>query len=300
MMTANPSSAAHFLEASKHRIEKALANTLPSLNTPSSLPKALHYAVLNGGKRLRPALVYAVGHCLMADEESLDIPAMAVELIHCYSLVHDDLPAMDNDDLRRGKPTCHKAFDEATAILVGDALQSLAFELLATEQDSPSRSLQLQMIKTLAKASGVDGMVGGQALDMHAEHKTLDVLQLETLHRLKTGALIQAAVKLGALTAGCEDEATLQALDRYAGYLGLAFQIQDDILDIESTTEELGKKTGADLQQHKSTYPQLLGLQASKEKQEYCLKQAILALKPICENTDMLKELANHLLHRRF
>lgn len=224
------------------------------------LHQAMRYAALNGGKRLRPLLVYATGLSFGTHLKTLDAAAVAVELIHCYSLVHDDLPAMDDDDLRRGKPSCHKAFDEATAILAGDALQSLAFAHLAAAT-TPQLTQQL---KVLAEASGAAGMVGGQSLDIDSEGETLTRAALAQLHTLKTGALFQASVQLGALAAGITDTAILTPLNHFAQSLGLCFQIQDDILDAESSSQHLGKTAGKDKTQQKASYVTLLGLPEAK------------------------------------
>ncbi len=254
------------IAACQSRIEKCLHYWLDIAETQALLLRAMHYSVLGGGKRMRPLLVYATGFGFAADPVDLDPAAVAVELIHSYSLVHDDLPPMDNDDFRRGQPSCHKAFGEATAILVGDALQSLAFTVLANDKLTWPLDLQMAIIKTLARASGAEGMVAGQMLDMLAEGEgsALTLASLEILHHLKTGALIRASVRLGALAAGCRSEELLQQLDQFAAYLGLAFQVQDDLLDVESTTEILGKSAGADAIRDKTTYPRLLGVEASK------------------------------------
>ena len=266
------------LDHCQKRINAYLKQCLPS---PSQIPQRLHramqYAVLNGGKRLRPLLVYATGICLDTDLENLDKPATAVELIHTYSLIHDDLPAMDDDNLRRGQPTCHRAFNEATAILVGDALQSLAFECLASQSSLPSKQ-QIQMIKMLAIASGSQGMAGGQDLDLEAEGRTLDLTHLEQIHRLKTGALIQASVHLGAVAAGCTDVAILSLLKQFAQHIGLAFQIHDDILDVEGKVEKLGKTPGSDVADHKATYPSVLGLTEAKKRRQKSYTTAMEAL----------------------
>ena len=244
------------------RVEARLEAALPDpASPPGGLHAAMRHAVLGGGKRLRPLLVYAAGAVTGADEALLDTPAAAVELIHAFSLVHDDLPAMDNDDLRRGRPTVHVAFDEATAILAGDALQSLAFALLA--QSPADASLRVSWLASLADATGAAGMCGGQALDMAATGRRLAQAELETLHALKTGALIRACVRMGALT-GDADAATFAALDDYASALGLAFQIRDDILDIEGDSAQLGKTAGKDQAQDKSTYPSLLGMDGAR------------------------------------
>ena len=246
------------------RVEAVLEQTLPTAETaPQRLHAAMRHATLGGGKRIRPLLVYAAGSLFGTDERWLDAPATAVEMIHAYSLVHDDLPAMDDDALRRGKPTVHVAFDEATAILAGDALQTQAFSLLA---EAPvSAELRVAWLRSLASASGVSGMCGGQALDVDATGQLQSLAQLERMHALKTGALIRASVRMGAL-AGTVDEGTLQVLDGFAQALGLAFQVRDDILDVESSSEALGKTAGKDAAQAKSTYPALLGMEGAKAK----------------------------------
>jgi farnesyl diphosphate synthase len=244
------------------RSEATLERLLPPADRePQRLHGAMRHATLGGGKRMRPLLVYASGAALGAAEAALDLPAAAVELIHAYSLVHDDLPAMDDDDLRRGRPTVHVAFDEATAILAGDALQTLAFEALAEAAAEPA--VRVEMLRTLARASGAAGMVGGQALDLDAIGTRLDADRLRRMHASKTGALIRASVRLGALAAGAE-AALLQQLDGYADALGLAFQIRDDILDVEGDAAVIGKTAGKDAANDKPTYPAILGMQASK------------------------------------
>ena len=252
------------LAAWQVHIEDALRRALPSPGAePIRLHAAMRHAALNGGKRIRPLLVYATGHALGASDDALDDAALAVELVHCYSLVHDDLPAMDDDDLRRGQPTVHVAFDEATAILAGDALQSLAFERLA---DAPLADMaKVAMLRELAIASGHAGMCGGQALDIDATGQRIDIDQLERLHAMKTGALLRASVRLGALAAGAND-AQKAALDAYADALGLAFQVKDDLLDIESDSATLGKTAGKDIAQDKATFPALIGADASRAR----------------------------------
>lgn len=253
------------------RINQALVGCLPAIETvPSRLHEAMHYAVLNGGKRLRPLLVYATGTALGASLEKLDNAACAVELIHAYSLVHDDLPAMDNDDLRRGIPTCHKAFDETTAILVGDALQALAFEVLAQDKQLTDAQ-RLQMITSLAHASGSLGMVGGQALEFSVSG--YDVNILEQIHRLKTGALIQASVRLGAIAAQA-DQMQLQQFNEFGKCLGLAYQIQDDIDDSESDHTE-------------STYVKCIGLAESKARVHDLNEQALCAIEALGDATPL-------------
>ncbi|WCE04277.1 polyprenyl synthetase family protein [Pseudoxanthomonas sp. JBR18] len=246
------------------RVEASLDAALPNPDlAPQRLHAAMRHAALGGGKRMRPLLVYAAGTLTGADEAVLDAPATAVELIHAYSLVHDDLPAMDDDALRRGQPTVHVAFDEATAILAGDALQTLAFEVLAASQ--AGAVLRVAWLQTLARASGVAGMCGGQALDIDATGQRQSVEALQQMHALKTGALIRASVRLGALAGGVDEE-TLQRLDAFAEALGLAFQVRDDILDVEASSEVLGKTAGKDAAQDKSTYPALLGMDGAKAK----------------------------------
>ncbi|MCY4043799.1 MAG: polyprenyl synthetase family protein [Cellvibrionales bacterium] len=268
-----------------------------AVNPP--LVDAMQYCLTNGGKRLRAILVFAAFDAV-ADRErpaSLVEVAAAVECLHAYSLVHDDLPSMDNDDLRRGKPTCHIAYDEATAILVGDALQTLAFDLLANSTDF-SASQRLSMVQVLASASGASGMVLGQAMDLQAENKTLTLAQLENVHSLKTGALIRAAVALGAIAGGASQQQR-DALDDYAKYLGLAFQIQDDILDVESDTETLGKSQGADIALNKSTYPKLLGMDNAKQKAAESILNAKAALS-LVKSDQALYAIADFVTDRRY
>src|SRR5262245_24775948 len=245
------------LERWQSRIERELAARLPPANArPTRLHEALRYSALGGGKRVRPVLVYATANALGIGDANVDGVACAVELIHAYSLVHDDLPAMDDDDLRRGRPTCHKAFDEATAILVGDALQVLAFETLASGPGLPAdAAVRLGLVRLLAVASGTNGMAGGQALDLNAMGRRLTIAEVEEMHGRKTGALIHASVMMAATCAGALPDATLRSLDRYATDIGLAFQIQDDLLDIEGDAGVLGKATGADVKLNKPTYP---------------------------------------------
>ncbi|MCC4594369.1 polyprenyl synthetase family protein [Xanthomonas campestris pv. phormiicola] len=249
----------------RQRVEAGLDAHLPAAAAaPQRLHAAMRHATLGGGKRMRPLLVYATGALFTADEARLDAPALAVELIHAYSLVHDDLPAMDDDALRRGRPTVHIAFDEATAILAGDALQSLAFALLAGA-DGADAALRVRWLQTLAEAAGAAGMCGGQALDIDATGTVQPLADLQRMHALKTGALIRASVRLGALGGGA-DAAALAQLDAFASALGLAFQVRDDILDIEASSEQLGKTAGKDAAQAKSTYPALLGMDGAKAK----------------------------------
>lgn len=246
------------------RIDAALERVLPAAeHSPKPLHQAMRHAVLNGGKRIRPLLVYATGQALGAEVSLLDDAALAVELIHCYSLVHDDLPAMDDDALRRGQPTVHIAYGEANAILAGDALQSLAFARLA-EAPLPAET-RVELLRELAQAAGAPGMCGGQALDMDATGEKISLAQLERLHALKTGALLRASIRLGALAAAASAEQQ-QLLDQYADALGLAFQIKDDLLDIEGDSATLGKTAGKDAVQDKATFPALMGIEASRQR----------------------------------
>lgn len=283
------------------RVERALDTWLPpDTAEPENLHKAMRYAVLGGGKRIRPVLVYASGEAFGVEPPALDGAACAVEMIHAYSLVHDDLPAMDDDDLRRGRPTCHRAFDEATAILAGDALQALAFHVLAHDPEIVVNADQrIRMIDTLAIASGSRGMAGGQAIDLAAVGRSLNLEQLETMHNYKTGALIRASVELGALSLPGVDESELVRISNCAQYIGLAFQIRDDILDIESDTETLGKPQGSDAAQNKPTYPQLLGMDGAKAAAEALHNKARAALEDLDERADGLRWIADYIVARR-
>ncbi|WP_440885252.1 (2E,6E)-farnesyl diphosphate synthase [Vibrio campbellii] len=271
---------------------------LPHQEQP--LIQAMKYGLLLGGKRVRPFLVYITGQMLGCKPEELDTPASAIECIHAYSLIHDDLPAMDDDDLRRGQPTCHIKFDEATAILTGDALQTLAFTILAEGELNPNAENQrIKMVQALAQASGAGGMCLGQALDLGAENRRVSLADLEEIHRNKTGALINCAVKLGALAAGEKGLEVLPHLERYSKAIGLAFQVQDDILDIISDTETLGKPQGSDQELNKSTYPSLLGLEGAMEKAHTLLQEALQALEAIPYNTQLLEEFARYVIERK-
>lgn len=260
------------------------------------LHQAMSYGLLLGGKRARPFLVYATGTMLGASLEKLDHCAAAVECIHAYSLIHDDLPAMDDDELRRGHATCHIKFDEATAILAGDALQTMAFELLSQELDLQPVQ-QLQLIRHLSAASGSLGMCGGQALDMDATNQSIDLAQLEDIHQYKTGALITAAVMMGAIAADA-NATELAALERYARAIGLAFQVQDDILDLIGDTEILGKPQGSDEQANKSTYPALLGLEQAQQKAHALVEEALQALATLPYNSQPLAGFARYIIDR--
>ncbi len=258
-----------FLETCRSHVDAELDRRITSGSTSERLQEAIRYSVLGGGKRIRPALCLAAASALGQSIDAALVPACAIELIHAYSLVHDDLPAMDNDELRRGRPTTHIAFDEASAILAGDALQAMAFEWLAETPhiDAPAR---LAMIQELAWASGHSGMVGGQAIDLESVGQNLSLAQLERMHRHKTGALIEASVRIGALSATGVSEQSLTSLTRYAQALGLAFQVQDDLLDIEGDTETIGKPQGSDAARAKPTYPALLGLLAQENTLLLC------------------------------
>jgi geranylgeranyl pyrophosphate synthase len=282
------------------RIETVLDRCL-ALPDPGTarLREAMRYSALGGGKRLRPTLVYLTGESLGAAPEDLDAAAAAVELIHVYSLVHDDLPAMDDDDLRRGRPTCHRAYDEATAILVGDALQALAFAVLADDSiGNLSPAARLAMIRVLAKATGTSGMAGGQAVDLAAVGQNLTVEAIENMHRRKTGALIEGSVLLGALAAGVAAGPQLDALKRFGAEIGLAFQIQDDILDVEGDPALLGKSTGADAAHHKPTYPSTAGLGTARERARQLRDDAVAALQPLGQKGAALVELAHFIVSR--
>lgn len=291
-----------FLADIQAHLQGLLDQYLPAESlTPKTLHQAMRYSALNPGKRLRPALVYACGEMLGCERADLDIPAIVVELIHAYSLIHDDLPCMDDDDLRRGIPTCHIAFDEATAVLAGDALQTLAFELLATEQVlKVSAETRLQMLTELSRASGSLGMGGGQAIDLAMTDQQSDVETLEAMHRMKTGALIDVSVKLGYLTSPVRDEAVLANLQTYSQSLGLAFQIRDDILDIEGDTQTLGKPQGSDLEKNKSTFPALLGLEGAKRRAEELMETALVALQHLPYNSENLAAFARYIVERKY
>jgi farnesyl diphosphate synthase len=258
----------------------------------------MRYSALAPGKRLRPALVYITGIAFGGSDDILDAAAASVELIHAYSLIHDDLPAMDDDDLRRGRPTCHKQFDEATAILAGDALQALAFESLITKTSTISAEIRIEMVRILAHASGPAGMAGGQALDLDAVGRAVTLSDLELIHRHKTGDLITASVLLGYLSSAQNDRSIRGKLQKYSECVGLAFQVQDDILDVEGTTEELGKPQGSDAELEKPTYPNLLGMDEAKKTALRLRDNAIQCLREIDEDTSILEEIANFIIFR--
>ncbi|HET9389169.1 MAG TPA: farnesyl diphosphate synthase [Steroidobacteraceae bacterium] len=290
------------LEHWRLRMETALGARLPPADvTPARLHEAMRYSVLGGGKRIRPALLFATGRVLGRAEEEVEAAACAIELIHVYSLVHDDLPAMDDDDLRRGRPTCHKAYDEATAVLVGDALQTLAFQVLARDPALPaSPAVRLRLIDLLAEASGTFGMAGGQAIDLAVQGRQLQVAQVEEMHSRKTGALIRASVLMGAACVPSLEARWQAALTDFAAPIGLAFQIQDDLLDVLGDVATLGKATGADTERAKPTYPAVMGITASQEKVRQLHAQALEALNPFGARAEPLRALAQWLLARSY
>ncbi len=289
------------LEQWRARMEDALARRLPRAERcPERLHAAMRYSVLGGGKRVRPILLLATARTLGLPEERVEAAACALELVHVYSLVHDDLPAMDDDDLRRGRPTCHKAYDEATALLVGDALQSLAFELLARDPGLPdSGAVRACLVGLLAEAIGSLGMAGGQALDLQSEGHRLEIEQVERMHALKTGALIRASVMMGAACAPDLEPHRERALAGFAAPIGLAFQIQDDLLDELGDTATLGKAAHSDRQRGKSTYPAILGIAASQERVRCLSEQALESLAPFGAAAEPLRAVAEWLLARR-
>jgi farnesyl diphosphate synthase len=287
-----------FLGESQQRCEAVLERCLPGADLqPARLHSAMRYAALGAGKRIRPTLIYATARAIGLAAEVVDSAACAVELIHAYSLVHDDLPAMDDDDLRRGRLTCHKAFDEATAILTGDALQTLAFAVLARDQALPAE-IRVAMIDTLARASGSRGMAGGQAMDLAAESQTPDLAMLENIHIHKTGALIRAGVRMATLACPGLDAQVAERLDRYAKCLGLAFQIRDDILDVEGDSRVIGKTSGKDQAQEKATYPALMGLGPAREAAETLFDEALTSLGDLGPGAEPLRQLAAYMVQR--
>ncbi len=289
-----------FLDTCGQRIEAALNAWLPPEQIPPArLHQAMRYAVLGGGKRVRPTLAYATAEAIGLLPEDVNTIACAVELIHAYSLIHDDLPAMDDDDLRRGRPTCHKVFGEAIAILAGDALMTLAFLVLARDDALPGGAkARLAMIDTLAWAAGSRGMAGGQAMDLDAEGRDIDLTTLENIHIHKTGALIRASVRMASLADPGLAPDLAERLDHYAKCLGLAFQIRDDILDIEAPTAILGKTKGKDQAQDKATYPALMGLEAARQAATDLVKEALASLDPFDARADPLRWLAGYIVQR--
>lgn len=292
----------HTLNAYQKRVDAALLTHLPDVHgSATQLPSAMRYAVTNGGKRIRPVLAYSTGKALGLALERVDVPACSVEMLHAYSLVHDDLPAMDDDDLRRGNPTCHKAYDEATAILAGDALQALAFTVLALNPDpSLTDTARIRMVQILGEASGAAGMAAGQAIDLESVGRSLSLAELENMHNHKTGALIKASVLLPAVMAKQSDASLLQRLDSYAGAVGLCFQIVDDILDVVSDTETLGKPQGSDEQQEKPTFPAILGLDASIERAIEQHEKALAILQPLGAQAESLRLLSSYIVERQY
>lgn len=284
------------------RVEAGLAARLPAPNlVPHKLHEAMRYSVLGGGKRVRPALVFATARAIGLEEALVEGAACAIEFIHAYSLIHDDLPAMDDDDLRRGRPTCHKAFDEATAILAGDALQVLAFQTLACDPSLPrDPNVRLKLVETLALASGTTGMAGGQALDLAAEGKRIGLAEVEEIHARKTGALIHAAVMMPAACCPALGSVFTAALERYATAVGLAFQIQDDLLDIEGDPKLLGKPVGADEAAAKPTYPVVVGVAAARKRLNELHTAAIEALAPLGPPSQSLVDVSNWLVLRKY
>ena len=282
------------------RIEQALDNALPAVTLPPTrLHEAMRYAVLGGGKRIRPLLVYATGEAFGVDIDFLDAPAVAIELMHAFSLVHDDLPAMDDDELRRGKLTTHRAFDEATAILAADALQPLAFQILVNSAALQAHAtVQTQLVGLLARACGSNGMTGGQAMDMEAEGRQPDQATLEHIYRLKTGRLLRASVLSAAICPPGADTKAIHSLERFIDAVGLAFQIRDDVLDIEGTTEQIGKQQGADMARGKATYPALFGLESAKARVKELRSEAENALSELAVPTDGLQWLADWIVMR--
>lgn len=289
---------ANLLAQYKERTEQQLHLVMQRDSIAPQLQEAMHYALLNGGKRIRPTLVYIVNQLLNGQLEHADNAACALEAIHSYSLVHDDLPAMDDDELRRGKPTCHIQYDEATAILAGDALQTLAFELISDDQSSLNPRYKLKMVHQLAKAAGDLGMIAGQSFDVQHEGQMLSLEQLQQMHKHKTGALLSVAIELGALSAGCDQQDQLDSLRRYSEAIGLAFQVKDDILDIEGDTETLGKPQGSDQAANKPTYPALLGLDGAKAKLAQLQHDAHQALESFGARADALHALADYIVTR--
>ncbi|MDQ2076343.1 polyprenyl synthetase family protein [Marinimicrobium sp. ABcell2] len=287
-----------FAAQCRARADAALKARLPAPDSQQpDLAEAMAYSLFNGGKRVRPTLIYAVGEALNAPQAAgLDTVAAAVECVHAYSLAHDDLPAMDDDDLRRGKPSCHIAFNEATAILAGDALQTLAFQLLA-ENNELSAILKVALVTRLAQASGMQGMVLGQAIDLGAVNKALDITRLERMHHCKTGALISASVAMAALVCEASDS-QIQSLERYTRALGLAFQVQDDILDVTSDTATLGKHQGSDLKQNKPTYVSLLGLEGAQQRADELYREALDAIAEFNDSAGWLRALAAYIVQR--
>lgn len=293
-----PEHFADLFSAYRQRVSECLDRALPGPEVaPERLHQAMRYAVLNGGKRVRPLLVYATGESLGLEPGLLDAPAAAVELIHAFSLIHDDLPAMDNDDLRRGEPTVHRKFDEATAILAADALQPLAFRVLATAPGITGDQAA-GLVRLLAEACGSLGMTGGQSIDLASEGRVLSPEELEQMHALKTGALIRASVLLAVGVGRGVGDAQRDALDRFARAIGLAFQIRDDILDVEGETQVLGKQAGQDERLQKATWPSVFGLEASRKRCAELLREGLGCLDPFGDDAETLRRLARYIVER--
>lgn len=291
-------SAARYLEESREKVDQALQSLMPPEDShPARLVSAMRYSLFAGGKRIRPVLVLAASGAAGGREDDALVPACAIELVHTYSLIHDDLPAMDDDDFRRGRPTCHRAFDEGTAVLAGDALLTMAFDLLSEGGQVTGHELRLQMVRELARAAGWRGMVGGQQVDMDSEGTQADLPTLEYIHTHKTGALIRCSLILGGLSANA-DESTLKALGNYGERVGLAFQVVDDILDVTATTEEMGKDQGSDAARGKVTYPGLFGLEEARERARKLVQDAKAAVEGV-DATGRLAEIADYVLLRR-
>ncbi len=286
----------------QQRINTVLNSYLPTDDvSPSRLHQAMRYATLDAGKRLRPLLIYSCGEVFSAKLTDLDAAAAAVECIHVYSLIHDDLPAMDDDELRRGKATCHIYYDEATAILAGDALQTLAFDILINHPLSEAvEPFRLAMLKALSYASGSHGMGGGQMLDLQATNKVLQLDELKLMHSMKTGALITASSIMGLQCCAISDQHVIQAMTTYGELIGLAFQVKDDILDIEGETAIIGKPTGSDAAANKSTFPVLMGLEGARNYMQQLINEALQALQPLPYNTRPLEQLANYIIERKY
>lgn len=298
------------VKEARSRVETLMSLVLASMpSVAEDLNQAMRYAALNGGKRVRPLLMYATAQALGCSKSRMDPGAIAVEFIHSYSLVHDDLPAMDDDDLRRGQPTCHIAFDEATAILAGDALQSLAYEVLVSEScqrdvlqvtadELLSAEERVRMVLALTVASGTSGMAAGQALDLAAQGQSISLEELEKIHKNKTGRLIEVCVEIAIIAAGCSDPEVVTALTRYAEAIGLAFQVQDDILDVTGNTVALGKQAGADLLLDKATFPSLLGLEKAKQRSRALHEAAVDALLIFGEEANLLRAISEYTVSR--
>jgi geranylgeranyl pyrophosphate synthase len=286
-----------FFLYARRRVDSYLTQNLSQYAPAAYLQSAMSYSLFNGGKRVRPMLTYAAASLFGEANDLTDASAAAIESIHAYSLIHDDLPAMDDDDLRRGKPTCHIQFDEATAILAGDALQTFAFELLSQTAHNNTK-IQLQLIQELVHASGRHGMVTGQMIDLSNVGKNIDIKALEQMHQHKTGALIRASIRMGAISTGAQNEKDFAALDAYASAIGLAFQVQDDIIDITSDTTTLGKTQFSDEEANKPTYPKMLGLEGAKALALSLHDQAITSISPFGDAAQPLVELANYIIGR--